>query len=379
MIESLTLWLLLPLGIAFGLGLGRSVRYGGNDAEMLSGLAHLASENPDRAIAALTKAVERDPAAAELNLTLGALFRKRGEIDRALRLHESVLTQANLKPDLRAQALYELGQDCLKAGLLDRAETVLREAVEYPTYATPALEQLLQLNEQLSDWQQALETAARLESLKGQSYAGVRAHYNCELALMAEQDGELPKALQLARRGLELDRQCVRASLLIGRINEQTQDWTAALEAYLQVPKQDARFLSEALPAIERVCTASGAQETFSGFLDHVEAQNGLDSSVWLARSHLLSNPEAQAAYLAEKLSLRPSWHGLVEFLSLPVVREAGVLSRPVNAFREALTQQLKRRSPYKCSHCGFTPSLLFWRCPSCKQWGTVYPSDDSL
>lgn len=375
--EGLTLWLLLPLGIALGWALGRNLRIGGlGDPEAITGLSHLANEHPDRAIAALTKAVERDPAAAELNLTLGALFRKRGEIDRALKLHESVLALAEARPELRAPALLELGQDCVKAGLLDRAEAHLRECAQDPVFETPAFEHLLPLLEQLSEWHACLDVAQRLESLKGQSLGLVRAHYYCELA---EGEGEGKAALALVRRALECDPSCVRASLLLGRLLEQSQSWPEALTAYLRVPEQDARYLPEALPAIERVCTQSGQLESFAGFVDHLEAQHPLESSLWLARAHLLPDGNAQAVYLAGKLAQKPSWRGLTQFLSLPLAQEAGLLSAPVQAFREALATLLQRRPSYRCAHCGFTPSLLFWHCPSCKQWGTVHPAPDTL
>lgn len=378
MLESLALWLLLPLGIALGIALGRNPRSTLRDSEMLAGLT-LAQDNPDRAIAALTKALDRDPAAAELNLTLGALFRKRGEIDRALRLHESVLANTELKPDTRALALYELGQDCVKAGLLDRAEEVLKKAAQHPAFDVLAYEQLLPIHEQLGDWQQASEVAERLESLKGQSYATVRAHYLLELAEEAQQGGDRAQAVKLATRALEVDPACVRANLFLAATHESAQAWPEAMAALARIPEQDPRFLSEAIPVMRRVSEAGGDGHAFKTFIDRLENEHGLDSSVWLARAQLIGNEAAQTIYLAEKLAQKPSWRGLIQFLSLAPAQEAGVLSQPVHAFREALTKLLARRPQYRCSHCGFTPSLLFWRCPSCKQWGTVAPSEDSL
>lgn len=378
MLEGLALWLLLPICIILGWALGRNPRTTLGDSEALAGLT-LAQDNPDRAIAALTKALERDPAAAELNLTLGALFRKRGEIDRALRLHENVLSQPELKPDTRALALYELGQDCVKAGLLDRAEESLKKASQHPAFDVLAYEQLLPLYEQLSDWRKADEVAERLESLKAQSYAGVRAHYALELAELAQHAGETAQALKLAQRALNMDSQCVRANLLIGQLNESAKDWRAALVAYALVPAQDSSFLPEVIAAVQRVCAASGDHEALRFFLDDLEARHGLDSSVWLARAELMQDSNAQASYLAEKLALKPSWRGLIQFLSLPAAQDAGVLSGPVQSFRDALEKLIQRRPHYQCRHCGFTPSLLFWRCPSCKQWGTVSPTEDQL
>lgn len=378
MIESLALWLLLPLGIALGIALGRNPRSVLSDSEMLAGLT-LAQDNPDRAIAALTKALERDPAAAELNLTLGALFRKRGEIDRALRLHESVLSQPELKPDTRALALYELGQDCVKAGLLDRAEEALKKAAQHPAFDALAYEQLLPIHEQLGEWEQATEVAERLAKLKGQSYSTVCAHYLLEMADECRVKGESAQALKLARRALEIDSACVRANLFMGQLHESAQAWDESLAAYGAVSAQDARFLSEVIPAVERICAASAQPQALQAFLDDLDANHGLDSAVWIARAHLIGNDVAQARYLADKLARKPSWRGLIQFLSLDTVQEAGVLSAPVQSFRDALSKLLLRRPHYLCAHCGFTPSLLFWRCPSCKQWGTVSPAEDTL
>lgn len=378
MLESLALWLLLPLGIALGIALGRNPRSALSDSDMLAGLT-LAQDNPDRAIAALTKALERDPAAAELNLTLGALFRKRGEIDRALRLHESVLSQPELKPDTRALALYELGQDCVKAGLLDRAEEALKKAAQHPAFDALAYEQLLPIHEQLGEWDQATDVAERLASLKGQSYATVCAHYLLEMAEESRQQGDTVQAIKLARRGLETDGACVRANLFLGQLHEAAESWNESLAAYARVPTQDARFLAEVIPAVQRVCAASEQPEALQHFLDDLEARHSLDSAVWLARAQLIGDSNAQARYLAEKLSQKPSWRGLIQFLSLPAAQDAGVLTEPVQSFRDALSKLLQKRPRYLCTHCGFTPSLLFWRCPSCKQWGTVAPAEDSL
>ncbi len=378
MLEGLALWLFLPVCIALGWALGRNPRSALNDSEMLAGLT-LAQDNPDRAIAALTKAIERDPAAVELNLTLGALFRKRGEIDRALRLHEGVLAQPELKPDTRALALYELGQDCVKAGLLDRAEQALKKAAQHPAFDALAYEQLLPIHEQVGDWKEATETAERLESLKGQSYATVRAHYALELAERAQKEGDTASAIKLARKALAIDAACVRANLFLGQLHAAAGQWPEALTAFAKVPMQDVRFLSEVLPAVEALCAASGQADGLNTFLDSLDVSNDLDPSVWLARARLIENDNEKAVFIAEKLARKPSWLGLIYFLGLPAAQEAGVLSGPVKSFRDALQSLTAKRPRYRCEHCGFTPSLLFWRCPSCKQWGDVVPVEDSL
>ena len=144
------------------------------------------------------------------------------------------------------------------------------------------------------------------------------------------------------------------------------------------MPEHDARFLPEVLPRLRALCESRGQMASFEEILTSFEALNPQEPAVWLARSELL--PDAgKAEFLAAKLAQRPSWRGLVEFLSQPVASDAGTLSTPVAAFRDAITKLMAKRPRYRCSHCGFTPCLLFWKCPSCKQWGTVVPAEDTL
>lgn len=379
MAEYLILYLLLPLGVALGWALARAARSAPVIAADTPLEPNLAPVHADITIATLTEAGAKSPAAAELNLSLGALFRKRGELDRAMHLHESVLQIAGSNPVLRPQALYELGQDYIKAGLLDRAETALQECVHTTNLAVPALEQLLSLYEQLSSWEQALNTAQHLEALKGQSLAAVRCHYLCEIGQEARAAGNHAAASKAVARALSLDGSAVRPLLLHAAMLAAQNQLPEALEAYMQVPERDPRFVAEVLPAIQKLVADSGQPDVIDGLIAHFEAHYPADSSVWLARAARITTDAGRAAYLAEKLGEKPSWKALVVFLEQSSVREAGVLSVPVSAFKLALGKALERRPRYRCSHCGFTPSLLFWRCPSCKQWGSVYPAEDVL
>jgi lipopolysaccharide biosynthesis regulator YciM len=290
-----------------------------------------------------------------------------------------VLSHNELKPDTRALALYELGLDCLKAGLLDRAEETLRRSAQHPSFEVLAYEQLLPLHEQLGDWQQAAAIAERLEALKGQSYATARAHHLLEQAEESRKAGDAVQAIRFAKRALEIDPSCVRGNLLLGSLHEQAQDWVAALEALSRIAAQDARYLSEAIRAARHVSESSGERERFQQFLDGLLPQHEQATDVWLALAEFIESEQERALYVAHKLAEKPNWRGLVTFLGLAPVRQAGVMSQPVDAFRKALQQAAERRSPYLCRHCGFAPSLLFWRCPSCKQWGTVAPSEENL
>lgn len=380
--DSLALaWLMLPLGAALGWYLARRwprphEHETRGSPEYLTGLTHLVNQDPDQAIAAFVKAVEVDDETIELHLTLGSLFRKRGEVDRALRIHENLLARPSLKPLYRNQARFELAQDFLKAGVIDRAEALFRELVAQGMFLQPSLENLLALYEQVRDWRQALEAARQLEAVKSASLRPLIGQYYCELSEAARARKDAPEALRLAGRALAEHAECVRASLLQGALHEAAGDVPAAIKSYRRVPDQDARFVGEVLEPIRRCFEALGDRGGYAAFLEEAE-ELWPHPSVSLARARLMREEKIDpSAYLVERLQRQPHWRGLDLLLQVSGERvpEAAPL---VEGLRQAMVKVLERRPVYQCIHCGFTPSLLFWQCPSCKQWTTVVPLDE--
>lgn len=387
MIDNLLAWLLLPLGVVLGWALSRRAP----DAAPATGtgrtppavgglLAQVGHDDPDQAIAALTQAAEVDPAMAELHLTLGTLFRKRGEVDRALRIHEGLLGRTNLAPPLLNQARFELGQDYLKAGWMDRAEAMFQALISEGLFVIPALEQLASLYEQGRDWKHAIETVQRLESAKGESRHAIIAQYTCEMAEEAKREGQAAQAFKLARKALDLDKQCVRAGLLLGALQEQDKNYAAAAESYRRVFDQDARFLPEVLAPLQRCVEQTGQFELFTTFLSDAKQMSSSMLPV-VAEARLMRKEGLDALqHLSASLEQRPTRAVLMEFLELlehrPEVVAAG-LDKPAASLHKAVVQAMAKNPRYRCGHCGFSPRQLFWQCPSCKQWGSTVPVDD--
>lgn len=386
MFDSLISWLLLPLGGVLGWVLARKAPQGdplAPSTEQLGGLiTQLAGDDPDQAIAALTQVTEMDHSMAELHLTLGTLFRKRGEVDRALRVHEALLARPGLKTELQQQLRFELAQDYVKAGVMDRAETLLRELSAQGRYAAPALELMLGLYERGRDWKSAIDTARLLESQRGESRRPIIAQYWCELAEEAEQQGQKEKALELADRASDVCKECVRAHLMLGRLHAAAESWHAAIKSYRRVLDLDPRFLATVLEPL-RLCYQKLGDETgYAEFLHDAKEQS--TSSLPLLSEAMVLREQGQDAlqHLASSLEQRPSRAILAEFLremeQRPDVAALG-LSKPAASLRESIKKLMDSAPGYVCNHCGFRPRQLFWQCPSCRQWATTVPVDDLL
>ncbi|HSW11301.1 MAG TPA: hypothetical protein VLI06_00585 [Solimonas sp.] len=386
MIDALFTWLLLPLGMALGWALARGQpehKSEGISPEKFGGLVtHLVSDNPDETLAALTEAAEIDHSTAELHLTLGNLFRKRGEVDRALHIHEDLLARPGLSQDLRNRTRFELAQDYHKAGLMDRAEELCLALAGEGQYTALALEQLRTIYEQGRDWNQAIAIARRIESAKGESKRAVIAQYFCELAEEARARKEMDEALRLAEQAASEDKGCLRAELLLGALHEAAGNDAAAIKRYRLAFEHDPRFLAEVLEPLRRCSERSGDVDGYLLFLQDAKEMSPSSLPI-LAEAHLMRQEGLDVSdHLAQGLEMRPSRAVLAEFLEVlekqPNVVASG-LDKPAASLRSALRKLMDTTPRYRCNHCGFSPRQLFWQCPSCKQWATITPIDEVL
>ncbi|MCL1825347.1 MAG: lipopolysaccharide assembly protein LapB [Betaproteobacteria bacterium] len=341
----------------------------------LSGLNFLLNEQPDKAIDSFIEAVRIDPQTVELHFALGSLFRRRGETDRAIRIHQILVDREDLTEEQRLQALGELGQDFLKAGLLDRAEAVFLK-LKGSRVDDVASRYLLEIYQQEKDWTKAIGIARTLPGHESVHWQRDIAEFHCELAVQALADSRFDEVGEHVETALSINRKCVRASLILGDLRAAQGRDEEALEAWKRVGAQDPIYLSL---AAQRVMDAYGR-------LGRVE-QGYLLLRSWLERHPSLDLLDelfhwqiekvgAQAAYelVREELRRNPTLLGLDKLL------EAALLAAPtehrgdIELVKQLIHGHTRRVARYRCDTCGFKARQFYWRCPACGGWETYPP-----
>lgn len=384
MTEWFWFFLLLPAAALSGWVIGRrgGERHSDNQVSRLSttyfrGLNYLLSEQPDKAIELFLHIAELDKDTFETQIALGHLFRRRGEVDRAIRLHQGLVQRNDLSDQQRVQALLALGEDYMKSGLLDRAETVFTELAQLDDRAPQALRHLISIYQSERDWSKAIENATRYEAATGEPMGRLVAHFECELAERHLSTGGIDEAREAVRRAYAADSKSVRAGILEGRVEIDAGNDTAAIRALERAARHDTDFLPEIIPllrsAYDRIGDATGARNFLAEMTEHYRGIAPV-----LALTRLLEVEKGTSAareYLTQQLKDRPSVRGEAALIELTLADNGA--SDPVSTLQDLklITDQLLVRNPsYRCSRCGFGARSHHWQCPSCKEWGTIKP-----
>jgi len=376
-------WLLLPIAALGGwLVAARSAGKAGSCAdsmlgsEYIKGLNYLLNEQQDKAIDVFIRMLEVNSDTVETYLALGNLFRKRGEVDRAIRIHQNLVARTNLSNEQRTDALLELGQDYMKAGLFDRAEGLFRELIESNVHLSSVLPLLLDIYQQEKDWGNAIAIAEQMGFVGEQSARAVIAQFYCELAENARARVKIDEALRLLDKASEYNPHCARASLIRGQIARQKGDYQAALTAYEQVVGRDIELLPEILDDMEECHAALNSTHAMIPYLQKSISQYAGISPV-LALAGIISREQGdqQAAdYIAGELGKRPSVRGLARFIDLNLSGCSGSARDNLLILKNMTDQLLENKPVYKCNDCGFTGKTLHWQCPGCKHWNSIKP-----
>lgn len=379
MIEYVLL-LLLPLSVYFGWWLartfGRRAQTRRNrlfSHQYFQGLNYLLNEQPDKAIEVFLELAEVNKDTVETHLALGNLFRRRGEVDRAIRFHQNIIAKPGLGPEQRTQALLELGEDYMRAGLLDRAERLFSELIETDAHTPSALRSLLEIYQQEKDWEKALEQAQRLEQVSGEHMGDIMAQFSCELAELALAENDRERARRHLRQARRNDPKCVRARFILAEIAGLEDAPSSALDLYEEIAELDPDYIPELLDDYLEAAMAAGEVKRSRDKLDEWAGRyKGI--SLILKLSECLAREqggEAAGRYLVEKLTAKPSVRGLDRLIEL---KAAGHLdAESSDDILKAVTNRLLTRQPqYRCHHCGFSGQTHHWLCPSCRRWGTT-------
>jgi lipopolysaccharide biosynthesis regulator YciM len=345
-------------------------------SEYFAGLNYLLNEQPDKAVDVFVKMLEVDSETVETHLALGSLFRRRGEGDRAIRIHQNLIARPTLTKEQRSQALLELGKDYMRAGFLDRAENLFLELVDDKTHRDNALDHLLDIYQQERDWEKAIVTARKIETSTGKRMSAVSAQYCCELAETASRRGENKLALKTLKRALTHDKNCVRANLLMGQVEKELGNHKAAIRAYKQIEVQDPTYLPEIIEPMYECYQAIGDLDGLESYLKHTLAEyGGISSLLSLAELTRIKHGEHAAAQLIiDYLRSKPSVKGLDRLIEFNLVGLEGVARDNLLILKDLTSKLIEKYSVYKCNNCGFTGKTLHWQCPTCKRWNTIKP-----
>ena len=374
---------LLPIAWFAGFWHGRNKEVGkisgqkqGLSKTYFTGLNYLLNEESDKAIDTFVSMLEVDSETVETHLALGSLFRKRGEVDRAIRIHQNLIARPSLSQDDRKRALLELGYDYLAAGLLDRSENLFKELSNDLIHKNSSLAQLLVIYQQTKDWQKAIETAAKIDSPSKSSHKKEISHFYCELAADSLKRNSYRDALSYIKKAFQADKQCVRATLISAEIHFSKARYKQTIKCYRDLMKQDIAFLPEGLSTLVKSFDKLNNRQGLSEFLSEA-IKNGAGISSILAFASLLqkdAGDKQAAAFIAAQMTQHPSMRGLLKLIELHI-EHASESAKPSLTMLFDVVSKLSLNKPiYHCDHCGFDSKMLFWQCPSCRSWGEVKP-----
>ncbi len=377
-------WWLLGFPIFFGLGWVAAridIQHLVRDSRALpssyfKGLNFLLSEQPDKAIEAFIEVVKVDPETIELHFALGSLFRRRGEYDRAIRMHRNLIERADLSAEQKLAALTELGEDYLKAGILDRAEEVFRQ-LDKGDPSSRAKLYLLQIYEQEKEWVRAIEMARSLASGRAEPRARDVAQYLCELAASEASQSRPEAAATQLEAALEANRKCVRASLLLGDLERAAGNLDGAIEHWKRIESQDPAYLAlVAQRLVEAHREAGRAEEGLRLLASYLERYPSLDLLDTVFQQTLdADGAEAAYALVREELRRNPTLLGLDRLLEAQIiVANSPDRRRDLELIRNLVHSHTRRLARYRCENCGFKARQFHWRCPACGGWETYPP-----
>ncbi len=376
------IWLLLPVAAASGWYVARreyqktiSESAANLPQDYFKGLNFILNEQPDKAIDIFMKLSELDESTFEIHLALGSLFRRRGEVDRAIRLHQGLVNKASLSTELHAQALYELACDYMGAGLLDRAEALCLELVDVDANNLAALNLLRDIYQQEKEWFRAIDLARKIAVCMNEPQSLLIAHYYCELALQARCKNDLAQANRMLGKAVQEDAACGRAIIIRAQIEQQLGNYDAAINSYQQLEKKAPEYLSEILGELKACYQAVGQKEKMIAYLRRIICDHhGVE--VVLIAARMLNEYEGEdvaLTFLSDEVNERPSLRGVQYLLELDLEQakdERGYLA----VVKSSLDKLLENKPVYRCSCCGFTGVDMHWCCPSCRTWSSIKP-----
>ena len=386
--ESLLFYLLLIIAIIAGwllakLGSSTASQVKTSNPNLFQdyfvGLNYLLNDEPDEAIDTFIKALEINSETIETHLALGTLLRRRGKVDKAIRVHQALLARPNLESDFCNSVRLQLALNYIAAGLLDRAERLLKEVLDDGTEAKwDALRQLITIYQTEKEWEKAIACASQLlksaKFKKDQTLLAEAAHYCCEIAEQCLEKNQYTQARAEIKRAFSFERNSVRAMLLLADIEQHEGNHKGAIKELLRVRAVKPEFISQLLESLALCHESLGLEADFEKLLRAIALEDSNSEAVlMLAKMIEVRHGNAEAInLLREHFERSPSQKPLIELLSLQLDEVDESVASSLESLLNLVRLQAESASGYRCHHCGFETKSFFWMCVSCKQWDKI-------
>lgn len=346
-------------------------------AAYFKGLNFLITDQHDKAIEAFIEAVEANADSLELHFALGSLFRRRGEVDRAIHLHLNLLERQELPQPQKMAVMAELAQDYLKAGLLDRAEELFK-SLDDSRYKQPALRALLEIYVREREWERAIESARELERLSGVPFRKEIAQYYCEMAMNSILANDHHTARHELEKALDANKGCVRANILLGDMEAADGAHKVAISIWKRIEFQKPEYLgliaAKMLTSYRAIGKLDEGMTLLRGYLQTYKLPS-LQAVVY--EITLAEQGAESAAILArEELNKKPSLQTLDQLLRARMLYEKHD-QQDTNLTQQAVRAAIGNRNAFVCDQCGFRAKNFHWQCPACNAWEAIDPEPD--
>lgn len=392
--ESLTFYLLLLVAIIAGwllgrLGSSKSVRSKTSSSDLFQdyfvGLNYLLNDEPDEAIDTFIKALQINSETIETHLALGALLRRRGKVDKAINVHQALLARPNLERDFSNAVRLQLALNYIAAGLLDRAERLLKEVLDDGGDAKwDAFQQLITIYQTEKEWENAIACSSELlksaRFRKDSALLSGAAHYCCELAEQYLQNDQDSLARGEVKRAFTFERKSIRAMLLLANIEQREGNYKAAIKELLRVRAAKPEFIALLLEPLAACHSSLGAEPDFARILKSMVLEDeSIEAALLLTKMTSARSGNAEAIDLLRRhLERAPSQRGLVELLALQLDSVDEKVASSLESLLNLVQTEAQGSAEYRCHHCGFETKSFFWMCPSCKKWDKIRPISES-
>lgn len=374
---------LIPVVIAFLWLLFRSKKNHQQQQSTLSseyfkGLNYLLNDEQGKALDIFVKLVESNWDTIDMPFTLGKIYRKNGEMDKAIKIHQGLIARPSLPEHYRSKILLELGYDYLGAGWFDRAEGLFKEVLIQDKESKEARHNLILIYQQEKDWFKAIDIAVDLFDENPEVVGPMVAHYYCELAELSKAKGDVTQLETYASKALGYDASCVRASMLLAEQAKATGNYDEAIKLFESIEKQDADSMLLVIDSLVECYQNLALQDKLYDYLLALQDRhkNLFLQDVIANVIEKIEGKQKAIEYLSDKIKVQPSLAGLQNLIAYKQQKEEENDTDEIcNGLTAAITIMKNDSAEYRCQKCGFSTNTHYWLCPGCNHWGKVKPS----